>query len=253
MRRITLISGVCLGGIEPGETAQAAIQREFTEELSWNIGEVSYLTSYADQEVFYARTSKTVEELRPQLREGDDLGFFSEADIATIDVAEPHLSIIKNYFASPKPTVVQLVCRGNACRGILAQAYLRSLKRENMLALSSGSVAAAHKDENAKRYSEARDLLQKHGLLEFAKQTHAEQLTQEMLDMSDIVVCVNQRVFDGCEQLFTLPENTIYWDITDIGETGRSPKNPAELQRFEEDTYNEIVKAVDELITTKLS
>jgi hypothetical protein len=40
------------------------------------------------------------------------------------------------------------------------------------------------------------ELLEKHGIREFAKADYGDQLTQSRVEEADITVCMNQRVYD---------------------------------------------------------
>jgi len=42
------------------------------------------------------------------------------------------------------------------------------------------------------------DLLEEHGIREFAKVGDGDQLTQSRLEKADVTVCMNQRVYDEC-------------------------------------------------------
>lgn len=90
------------GGIEDGETAQQAIHREFVEELEWDLADCKPIASYPDNEILWGQTTKTAEELGSRLHEGDDLGYFSESQIMSMDVAKPHLQALKDYFKKGK-------------------------------------------------------------------------------------------------------------------------------------------------------
>ncbi len=98
----------------------------------------------------------------------------------------------------PGRVIVHFVCRGNAFRSILAEAYLNSLGIKDTSVLSSGTVAAQDKDRNLDRYRMTLELLEQHGIREFAKAGYGEQLTQSLLDRADVTVCLNQRVYDEC-------------------------------------------------------
>lgn len=148
--------------------------------------------------------------------------------------------------------VVHFICRGNVFRSFIAEAYLKSLQIKNLKVLSSGTTAAQDKLSNSVHYQKVMELLQRHGLADFAKSDYADQLTQSRLDGSDIVVCVNSRVFEECKQLVTLPPKTIVWSVDDLGENGHNATTEQERDAFREETYQQIVKNVDELVKQKI-
>lgn len=86
------------GGIEKDEDPSTAIRREFTEELEWHIQKFVHFKSYSDHEVFVAHTNRSADELRAKLHEGNDLGFFAQSDLQTLNIAAPHLKFLQDYF-----------------------------------------------------------------------------------------------------------------------------------------------------------
>src|ERR1700760_1025525 len=145
--------------------------------------------------------------------------------------------------------IIHFICRGNSFRSIIAEAYLNSLEIQNSNALSSGTVAASNKAENAPYHKMTLELLEKHGIREFAKADYGDQLTQLRLDAADITVCMNQRVYDECLQYVTFPANPHIWSVTDIGEPGRIAHTELERHRYREEAYQEIVMNVGRLIS----
>ncbi|HZR48484.1 MAG TPA: hypothetical protein VFB06_03105 [Streptosporangiaceae bacterium] len=145
--------------------------------------------------------------------------------------------------------IIHFVCRGNAFRSIIAEAYLNSLGIKDWNTLSSGTAAAWDRANNLPYYRLTLDLLGKHGIRRFAKGHHGEQLTQERLENADIIVCMNQRVHDEVLQGATFPVHLRIWSVADIGEPGRIPASDAERERFREEAYQEIVGNVDQLVS----
>ena len=148
-----------------------------------------------------------------------------------------------------KEVIIHFICRGNSFRSILAEAYLNSLNIKDMRAMSSGTTAAADRSRNLNAYTATLRLLGKKGIRQFAKADFGDQVTQPRLAGADVVICMNQRVYDECRQLVTLPGGTRVWSVADIGEPGRIAHTESGKDLRREEVYQEIVEDISQLIS----
>ena len=144
--------------------------------------------------------------------------------------------------------ITHFICRGNAFRRIIADAYLNSLEIIGSDVLSSGTVAALEKARNLPYYTMTLELLEKHGIREFAKAGYGDQLSQSRLDKADITVCINRRVYAECLRFVTFPASPYIWSVADVGEPGRISDVKSEREFCREEAYREIVENVDRLM-----
>ena len=144
--------------------------------------------------------------------------------------------------------IVHFICRGNAFRSIIAEAYLHSLRRPELTGQSSGAVAAAHKERNRASYHRTLELLEEHGLRGFAKNGYGEQLTQAGLDRGDVTVCLNERVYEDSRRIVTFAAPPRVWSVADLGEPGRVVAADCDPRVYREQAYQEIAARVEGLV-----
>jgi len=145
--------------------------------------------------------------------------------------------------------VVHFVCSGNTFRSRLAEAYLKSLDIPSVEVISSGARALVDAQHQIMPYTVL--LLKQHGLTGFASD-HKTLLTQDRLDKSDIVICVNRAVYRECQEAgLTLPERTFVWDISDyvpILAEDQAMLARHELPKVCESTFYKIQEHINELV-----
>ncbi len=145
--------------------------------------------------------------------------------------------------------IIHVICRGNAFRSIIAEAYLNSLGITDSHVSSRGTVGAAHKARNMVHYESTLELLGRHGLRQFAKAGYGDQLDQARVDSADITVCMNHRVYDECLPIVAFPARPQIWSVADVGEPGRISAVGSRRELFREEAFQEIVTNVDRLIS----
>jgi len=144
--------------------------------------------------------------------------------------------------------IIHFICRGNAFRSIIAEAYLKSLRLNDVHVLSSGTVANLHKISNIPTFHTTMTLLQRHGIQQFAKSHYGDQLEQGRINTNDVTICLNRVVYNECQPIITLPENPIVWNVSDFGEGGHITKSEQERMLYAEEVYREITKNIDTLV-----
>lgn len=146
---------------------------------------------------------------------------------------------------------IHLICRGNAFRSRIAEAYLQSLHIPHLDVISSGTVAAAGKDENGDMPLHTHAILQKHGLLQFAKPSW-DQASVGRMKPDDFVIFFGARAQEEARTLGITPVHSQTWDVPDAGELVRGKRNPGphdpQIFVFTEQTYGVIVSYVDALL-----
>lgn len=110
------------------------------------------------------------------------------------------------------------MCRGNVWRSRVAEAYAKSLlvNHPEIKVSSSGIEAAKNYLGPISPYTKAR--LEEDNLWQYA---HPEwvQTTQQIINDSDLLVFMNDSVYEDAKKLFQVPSNkSIIWHIPDIDE-----------------------------------
>jgi len=142
---------------------------------------------------------------------------------------------------------IHFICRGNAHRSVIAEAYLKSLHLEGVSVYSSGTVANTFRTKNKPLIQHVAVLLEEdHGIGRYVKK-RADQLTQERVDSADVTICMNQIVKDECDRIVKMPTNTVVWDITDSGEGDRTMKPGEHQYKYTEEIYQDISRDIDRL------
>jgi protein-tyrosine-phosphatase len=128
--------------------------------------------------------------------------------------------------------VIHFVCRGNTHRSRLAEAYAKSLTLDvhEITILSSG--IEADRDLNGPIVPFVKLILQNENLLQFTGTTWT-QTTQLMIDCSDVIVFMNDDVYEDSRKQFDIPLTMSQtWQIVDV-----------------EGVFEQIKTAVDKLLS----
>ncbi len=143
------------------------------------------------------------------------------------------------------------ICRGNAFRSLIAEAYTNSLGLPDVVSRSVGTLAVEHKGFNRASYQRTHTFLQAHGLEPYAKDHYADALTQAYIDWADIVVCLNAVVCAEAKAAHTLPPSTRIWDVADMGEPGRIAVTESAKTAAVAAAFTQITRLVDDLVRSK--
>ena len=125
-------------------------------------------------------------------------------------------SVLINLVQYNQMVHIHFICRGNVYRSRLAEAYAKSLLRDDSdIQISSSGIEAklalnGNVDVDAVKALEVDNL--KHHLAPNWLQT-----TQELIDSLDVIVFMNDSVYDDASKLFNLPkEKCVTWHIKDV-------------------------------------
>ena len=142
---------------------------------------------------------------------------------------------------------VHFICRGNASRSLIAEAYLKSLHIPNMETYSSGTVAEQYRLQNLPTIRATSQLLETHDINSAAKGS-ADQLSQNRLHVEDMTVFMNQIVYDEAKRSYDIPANAVVWNIVDAGEGARRLNSDDDPYKYNEAIYQDIKTNVDQLV-----
>lgn len=143
---------------------------------------------------------------------------------------------------------IHFICRANVLRSLIAETYLRSLNIPNITVASSGTEAEFFKKTIEPYLLRTLSVLESHGLKEYIGPA-SNQLTQERIEDSDLIIVMSDKVHDDVSKLINLPkQKTMVWNIDDI-EEGPLREELMKSGRIEEDIiYEEVTAKVDELV-----
>ena len=112
--------------------------------------------------------------------------------------------------------VIHFICRGNTHRSRLAEAYARRATRRITDVTTVSSGIEADRDLNGPIVPFVRRILENDDLLQFTGATWT-QTTQVLIDGSDVLVFMNDDVFDDAMTRFDISvERSHRWQIPDV-------------------------------------
>lgn len=150
---------------------------------------------------------------------------------------------------------IHFVCTGNVFRSRLAEAYLKSKQIKDVRVSSSG--IAAHRNFDGPITWYGMRLIKKHKLVPFMSFVWT-QATLELLTSTNLVVFMNPKNENDCQQLLNFSGNSLTWEIKDIEDfTSLDPDESVEygtkVMEISQNIFTSIQKNVDQLAQTLLS
>jgi protein-tyrosine-phosphatase len=149
---------------------------------------------------------------------------------------------------------IHYICLGNAYRSPMAEAYTKFYLEhqgiDGVEVLSSGTIARERHEYTRPVAASTLKFLGSKGLAAYAK-SGSDQLTPELIQPSDITICMNSKVCEGLHQIAQLPEGTTYtWDVTDSDEGEQPAPVPGDERwiKHTEHIYRQITELVHELV-----
>jgi len=147
--------------------------------------------------------------------------------------------------------IIHFICRGNAFRSLMAEAYLNSLELKNVRVISSGTVAEAYRQSNTDNrvYQITLSIFKSYGIDKYAKDHFGDQVGKNSHIVGDVVICMNQVVYDELIMLTKdVPSTVSIWDISDYGELGNETGDHDNMVHQFEETFPLIKNRVDDLV-----
>ena len=133
----------------------------------------------------------------------------------------------------------------------MAEAYLNSLELNNVQVISSGTVAKEYRRSNDAHqvYQTTLSVLKLHGIDKYAKDHFGDQVEKDAHVPGDIVVCMNQIVYDELLNLTNdLPNSVRVWEIMDYGESGPQTGTHESIVRHFGEKFPLIKERIDSLV-----
>lgn len=149
--------------------------------------------------------------------------------------------------------IIHFVCRGNAYRSRLAEAYLGSKRIANIISTSSGIEGELGKKLNGPIAWYAARIVQYYSLVPFMS-LNPKQTSKGLLDDSNLVIFFDRKYLQNCQKKFDFKGPYELWEIPDVDDYGLTKDNQTkedDLKKMEisQKTFDEIKKRIDDLIT----
>lgn len=147
--------------------------------------------------------------------------------------------------------IIHFVCRGNAYRSRLAEAYLNSKQFPTLKSISSGIRASENGNGPISWY--AQRIIENENLVPFESLSR-QQTTKKLFERADFTIFMQQELYDYCrEKLGFTQKNYEIWDIKDIDEfiyssMGMRPTTEMETIKASEEMFETIKGKIDMLI-----
>lgn len=119
---------------------------------------------------------------------------------------------------------INFVCRGNVWRSKVAEAYAKSLLRNSSHIEVSSSGIEATKSYDGPFSQYTKQILERDNLWQYAHPQWV-QTTQAIIDKTDLLVFLNQDVFDDACHILDVPrQKSIIWNVPDKNDSYESIK-----------------------------
>ena len=148
---------------------------------------------------------------------------------------------------------IHFICKGNAYRSRLAEAYLNSKKIAGVWVISSGIEEQIYRKINGPITWLAQRILQNNSLTKYMSLL-SKQTTQKLLNKSDLSIFMSEKYLEYCKANFSFgSKNYEVWEIKDIDDYGLTDEDKSrdeELEKIDlsEKTFAEVKKRVNGLI-----
>ena len=111
---------------------------------------------------------------------------------------------------------IHFICRGNVYRSRLAEAYAKSILNDESKIKVSSSGIEANRALNGDVDTDTVKALKADNRLNYLVPSW-QQTTQEIIDTNDLIVFMNNTVYEDAAKLYTLPqEKCVIWHVKDV-------------------------------------
>ncbi|MCF0110912.1 MAG: low molecular weight phosphotyrosine protein phosphatase [Erysipelotrichaceae bacterium] len=132
---------------------------------------------------------------------------------------------------------VLFVCHGNICRSVMAEMMMKHLIKDEKENWEIYSTATSREEIGCGIYPDAYEELHRHGI--YVSSHRANQITRQMYDTYDYIVCMDANNVRNVKRMFGITEDPKLFRLLDITSLKRDISDPWYSGDFEK-TYEDL-------------